>query len=310
MLPRRVMGLQLPSLARSPTLGMKLIRPLLICTAQANFTTSDYENIQVALNLEYLEAEYFLWAAYGYGLDKLAPYLPEGGPEPIGVQKANLDNLTTDIVAQLGLQEIGHLTALQKQLGKYYFPRVQLNLSAANWAHIIDNAFGKKLNPPFNPYSNSLNYLISTYTIPYVGLTGYVGTIPLLQGEGAKALVAGLLGVEGGQDAVIRTLLYTVKDELVPPYNYTVAQFTDNISSLRNNLSHAFVDEGLEVPKSEGADGLVTGNILSADNYSVSYARTAKQVLETVYGSGNASIPGGFYPKGGNGTIARGYLKS
>jgi len=123
-------------------------------------------------------------------------------------------------------------------------------------------------------------------------------------------LVAGLLGVEAGQDAVIRTLLYRVKDELVPPYNYTVAQFTDNISSSGNNLSHVFVDEGLEVPKSEGADGLVTGNILSANNYSVSYARTAQQVLETVYGTGNASIPGGFYPKGGNGTIALSYLKS
>jgi len=123
-------------------------------------------------------------------------------------------------------------------------------------------------------------------------------------------LVAGLLGVEAGQDAVIRTLLYTQKDELVPPYNYTVAQFTDNISSLRNNLSHAFVDEGLEVPISEGSDGLVTGNVLSANNYSISYARTAQQVLETVYGTGNASLPGGFYPQGGNGTIALGYLKS
>jgi hypothetical protein len=101
-----------------------------------------------------------------------------------------------------------------------------------------------------------------------------------------------------------------VKDERVPPYSYTVAQFTDKISSLRNKLSHAFVDEGLVVPKSEGADGLVTGNILSANNYSVSYARTGEQVLETVYGTGNASIPGGFYPKGGNGTIALSYLKS
>jgi hypothetical protein len=79
-------------------------------------------------------------------------------------------------------------SALQKALGSYYFPRVQLDLSAANWAKIIDNAFGETLNPPFNPYSNSLNYLISIYTIPYVGLTGYVGTIPLLQGEGAKAV--------------------------------------------------------------------------------------------------------------------------
>ncbi len=127
---------------------------------------------------------------------------------------------------------------------------------------------------------------------------------------GGTQLVAGLLGVEAGQDAIIRLSLYSVKDVRVPPYNYTVAQFTNKISALRNNLSHAFVDEGLEVPKSEGADGLVTGNVLSADNYSVAYARTAQQVLETVYGTGNASIPGGFYPKGGNGTIALGYLKS
>jgi hypothetical protein len=52
----------------------------------------------------------------------------------------------------------------------------------------MENAFGEKLNPPFNPYINSLNYLIYIYTIPYVGLTGYVGTIPLLKGEGAKAV--------------------------------------------------------------------------------------------------------------------------
>jgi hypothetical protein len=74
-----------------------------------NFTVSDFENIQVALNLEYFEAEYFLWAAYGYGLDKLAPYLVGGGPPPIGPKKANLTPYYNDVVLQLGLQEIGHL---------------------------------------------------------------------------------------------------------------------------------------------------------------------------------------------------------
>ena len=74
-----------------------------------NFTVSDFENIQVALNLEYFEAEYFLWAAYGYGLDKLAPYLVGGGPKPIGPKKANLTPYYNDVVKQLGLQEIGHL---------------------------------------------------------------------------------------------------------------------------------------------------------------------------------------------------------
>ena len=45
----------------------------------------------------------------------------------------------------------------------------------------MDNAFGKPLVPPFDPYANSLNFIIASYVIPYVGLTGYVGANPLLQ---------------------------------------------------------------------------------------------------------------------------------
>lgn len=78
-------------------------------SGRANFTTYDKELIQVALNLEYLEADYFLWAAYGYGLDVIAPNLTGGGPDPIGVQKANLNAYFTDVYQQMGLQEVGHL---------------------------------------------------------------------------------------------------------------------------------------------------------------------------------------------------------
>lgn len=122
-------------------------------------------------------------------------------------------------------------------------------------------------------------------------------------------LVAKLLGVESGQDAVIRTEMYRQKDKVVSPYKYTVADFSNAISNLRNNASHAFVDEGLVVPKYLGAEGMITGNILSADADSLSYARTAAQVLATVYGTGSPSKPGGFYPKGGRGPIAESYLK-
>lgn len=77
--------------------------------AAGNFSSHDKELLQVALNLEYLEAEYFLWAAYGSGLDKLAPNLTGGGPQPLGVQKANLGPYYTDLYEQMGLQEVGHL---------------------------------------------------------------------------------------------------------------------------------------------------------------------------------------------------------
>ncbi|KAJ6301687.1 hypothetical protein OIU77_015907 [Salix suchowensis] len=45
----------------------------------------------------------------------------------------------------------------------------------------------------------------------------YVGTIPYLATYSSRALVASLLGVESGQDAVIRTLLYEKADEKVMP---------------------------------------------------------------------------------------------
>jgi len=286
------------------------------CYAGNETTVYDKELSQVALNLEYFEAEYFLWASYGYGLDKLAPYLVGGGPAPIGAQKANLDPYYTDIFKQMGLQEVGHLRAIKAALGnppECAFPRTLLDLTKKNWADAFDSAFlakfGKKLSPPFDPYEDSLKYLISTYFIPYVGLTGYVGTIPLLTGYNSKALVASLLGVEAGQDAVIRTELYRVKDEIVHPYKYTVADFSNAISTLRDDLSHAFVYEGLVVPKSLGAEGKISGNILSADKNSLSYPRTGAQVLETVYGTGNPSKPGAFFPKGGQGVIAASYLK-
>jgi hypothetical protein len=90
-------------------LGVLAIMAATSSVAAANFTSHDKELIQVALNLEYLEAEYFLWAAYGSGLDKLAPNLTGGGPQPLGVQKANLGPYYTDLYEQLGLQEVGHL---------------------------------------------------------------------------------------------------------------------------------------------------------------------------------------------------------
>lgn len=59
-------------------------------------------------------------------------------------------------------------------------PRPLYDLSPEAFAQLFDKAVGYKLDPPFNPYSNTVNYLLASYAIPYVGLVGYVGTIPLL----------------------------------------------------------------------------------------------------------------------------------
>jgi len=108
---------------------------------------------------------------------------------------------------------------------------------------------------------------------------------------------------------VIRTYLYERANETAHPYNFTVAEYTNRISILRNNLGMCGIkDEGLVVPPELGAEGRICSNILSANRDSISYARTPAEILRILYETGDEHVPGGFYPKGANGKIARSYL--
>ncbi|KAL0393338.1 UNVERIFIED_CONTAM: Desiccation-related protein PCC13-62 [Sesamum radiatum] len=225
-------------------------------TGQEQIPNSDVDLLEFPLNLEFLEAEFFSFAAYGRGLDSIAPNLTLGGRRLSGAIQSTVRG----------------------------FPRPLLNISAESFATVINQAFGQPLRPPFDPYANDINYLIASYLIPYVGLTGYVGANPNLQSTKAKSLVAGLLGVESGQDAVIRTLLYERASLKVRPYPFTVAEFSTKISNLRNKLGKEGVkDEGLIVEPAAGAEGRISGNVLSADKDSLAYARTPEEVLRIVY---------------------------
>ncbi|KAF5191920.1 Desiccation-related protein pcc13-62 [Thalictrum thalictroides] len=273
-----------------------------------NVSSSDKVLLEFPLNLEYLEAEFFLWGSFGYGLDRIAPYLANGGPPPIGVTKANLDPFVKDIMVQFAFQEVGHLRAIKEAVPG--FPRPLIDLSKGSFAKVMDEAVGHTLNPPFDPYANGLNFLLASYVIPYVGLTGYVGASPKLTHSQSRRLVAGLLSVESAQDAIIRALLYERANVKVQPYGLTVAEFTNRISELRNRLGNSGIkDEGLVVPLLSGAEGKTGGNIVVGNDKSIAFERTPKEILRIVYGSGDERKPGGFYPKGGDGQIAKSYLQ-
>lgn len=116
--------------------------------------------------------------------------------------------------------------------------------------------------------------------------------------------------MESAQDAVIRTMLYEKTLFTVEPYNFTVAEITGQISELRNKLGGSGMkDEGIVVPPEMGAEGKITGNVIVGDKYSMAYPRSPEEILKIVYGDGTANTPGGFFPKGADGRIARSYLK-
>lgn len=264
--------------------------------------------LQFAQNIEHMECDYFLWGALGYGLDRVAPWLTLGGPPPIGVRKANLDPFVESIIREFGFEEVGHLRALKKTVGG--IPRPLMDLSPQNFDRVVSEAFEHPLKPPFDPYRDSLSYMLASYLLPYLGLNGYVGANPQIQGYVTKRLLAGLLGVEAGQDAVIRMYLYERANLTVHPYKFTVAEFTNRISILRNRLGRCGIkDEGIIVPPELGAEGRSCTNVLSADRDSLSYSRTPAEILRITYETGDEHRPGGFYPRGANGKIARSYLR-
>ncbi|RYQ79312.1 hypothetical protein Ahy_Scaffold6g108035 [Arachis hypogaea] len=152
----------------------------------------------------------------------------------------------------------------------------------------MDNAFERPLVPPFDPYVNEINFLLASYVIPYIGVTGLTNANTLLETPTTKALLARILSMKSGQDGVIRTLLYEHRARLVDPYKESVEEFTNRVSQLRNKLGR----EGL---KDEGLVGKVSGNILFGNNVSLQHGRTAPELLRIVYLTGNESRPGGFF---------------
>lgn len=77
--------------------------------AKSMLPRTDRELLEFSLNLEYLEAEFFLHGSMGRGLDHIQPGLAGGGPRPIGARIANLSPLVRNIIMQFAYQEVGHI---------------------------------------------------------------------------------------------------------------------------------------------------------------------------------------------------------
>eukprot|EP00271_Cylindrocystis_brebissonii_P020655 TRINITY_DN6934_c0_g1_i2.p1 TRINITY_DN6934_c0_g1~~TRINITY_DN6934_c0_g1_i2.p1 ORF type:complete len:305 (-),score=52.48 TRINITY_DN6934_c0_g1_i2:513-1427(-) len=271
-----------------------------------SFTDKDF--FELALNLEYLEAEFYLKSVYGYGVEGVDKKLTGGGPNSKGGKIASLSSDIQAVAEMFALQEVGHIRIIREYLKKEKISRPLVDIDG-NW-QVVFKAATNNVITDFDPYANDANWLLAAYVLPYVGLTAYVGTNPLLRAKASKQLLAGVLGIEGGQDAVLRTLLWLRRSEVVAPYNKTIAELTGDTSLLRDKLaSTEHHDENIVVSKHRGAEGRIKTNILSANADSLSFARNAYETLRIMYGNGNEGKPGGFYPEGAHGYIAEYFLK-
>ena len=281
------------------TAGLVGAGAVLASCAPATAATPGKANLDVAianfaLNLEYLEAAFYLAAVGRIGElpgGSAQVILPSGFDGRTAVPFAN--PAVASYAQEIAQDELNHVLFLRKVLGGAAVDRPVLDIGPA-FAAAANAAAGATLTPAFNPYLNDLFFLHGAFIFEDVGVTAYKGAARLISDDSAGGILesaAGILAVEAYHAGEIRALLYSQKD-VVTPYGVTVAQLIQKISDLRGAVGGG-KDQGIVV------DG--KANIVPTDSNSIAFSRSTAEVLPIVYLGGVGK--GGFFPNGLNGAI-------
>ena len=262
--------------------GFGLFSPAHAAKARA---PTDAAILNFALNLEYLEAEFYLFAVNGIGLpDADINGVGSTGEVIGGAPVAFKTPAIREYATSIANDELAHVEFLRAALGGAAVARPTIDLyNSFNTAALAAGLI--QPGQTFNPFADELSFLLGAYIFEDVGVTAYHGAAPLIRSKTYLAAAAGILAVEAYHAATVRTLLYQMGQ----------GDATAKISALRAAASGAADDQGVVM------NGVA--NITPTDQNALAFSRTTTQVLNIVY-LGGASGNYGFFPQGLNGAIA------
>ena len=226
--------------------------------------------LNFALNLEYLEAEFYTYGQYGYGIENFniktsgvaSGGNPASGGTTTGGKKVTFSNslvFSGPITAEIGSDERAHVVLLQSFLGSQAIAKPNLNLNALGIGFGSQNEF-----------------LTLARIFEDIGVTAYAGAAYLLTTPLVIQTAARILAVEALHVGSIHTQI------------------------ARLNITSPVLDGADLVPPPTGAQNqylpINISNGLPA-------LRSVGQVLNLAYG-GAGLTQGAFFPNGINGAFA------
>jgi hypothetical protein len=251
---------------------------------------SDPDILNFALNLEYLEAEFYLRATTGNGLDPgdTTGTGKHGGVTPPKTKMVNFASQDIKEYAQeIAADEKAHVLFLRAALGSAKVARPTIDLrnsftAAAQAAGLI------KAGQTFDPFASENNFLIAAFIFEDVGVTAYKGAARFINNPDYLEAAAGILAVEAYHASEIRTIL-----------------FSRHLKVQANSISRA--RDSLDGKSNDDQGIVMTGNdanIVPSDKNGIAFSRTPRQVLNIVYlNPSDMNHKGGFFPNGTNGTL-------
>ena len=141
----------------------------------ASLNSGDRDILNFALNLEYLEAEFYLYATTGAGLDvSLTTGVGKAGATTGGSQVSFTDNLLRATANEITVDEVDHVKLLRAVLGKQAIAKPAINLNA------LGLGFG-----------NENEFLLLSRAFEDTGVSAYSGAAPLISHSNSGRTILG-----------------------------------------------------------------------------------------------------------------------
>ncbi len=293
------------ALASGCSSSSSTVAPTVAPTTTTSTTTAplvDADYLNFALNLEYLEAEFYLHAATGSGLsaaDALSGAGAVTGGSMVNLADAPSGYLATAFSAYLNevaQDELNHVRALQATITS--LKGTPVPRPAIDFTFFAKLATAAKITTPanFTPFDSIQDFLIGSFIFEDVGVTAYAGAAPAISSSAVLSAAAGIQAVEAYHAAIVRTLIVSADfatSAATGTTSTTYQTIANQVSTLRATLGG-----GAETPLS--STSIVAANSSNA----VGFARTPQQVLNIVYGTpGTGITSGGFFTAGVNGNV-------
>ncbi|OZM71642.1 hypothetical protein CFN78_19165 [Amycolatopsis antarctica] len=260
---------------------------------------SDGAVLNFALNLEYLEAQFYSFAVSGKGLpEALTTGTGNQGPVTGGRAVRFASKRVRQYAEEIASDERQHVEFLRRELGAAAVSQPAIDLqssftAAAQAAGLV------RAGHSFDAFACEENFLLAAYLFEDVGVTAYKGAAPLITNKTYLEAAAGILAVEAYHAGNIRSAILEKETGLLGTglFGRDLKEASVKLSDARDSLDgSADLDQGV-------IDGNGRANIVPTDNNGIAYSRTAGQVLNVVYLTNTQATSGGFFPNGVNGEI-------